>query len=203
MLIHTEVDRSYRRLIKDIKLYKETSGWVHKEGDENLSALEQLHVNLPSGGRRLDTYPEYAVLEYYRLVRNEFVHIGRDHGKPAMKAYRSLVEKHGKYLRERYQTRGAPQAPDSMSFDDFFLQTRVARDFAIVVSDAYGLTIGDILRVVGADQELLRRAKATSGPHRFRNCYYDYYLKCHARLNDAVTDKHANSFADLALARLG
>lgn len=202
MLVATEVDRSLRHLIKDIKLLKNFSGWIGQRGGENLSALEQLQTNLPTGSSSLEACPEYAALEYYRLVRNEFVHTPREHARPTIDAHAALVEKFGDYLRDRYKTRGAPNAPDNLSFDDFFLQTQIARDFAIVISDAYNLTIDDILRVVSADQEMLRRAKATGGPHRFRNCYYDYYIKRHARWNDAVTDRHANAFADSAFQQL-
>lgn len=199
MLVFTAVDRAFRQLIREIWTYKCPSNWIRRVNDEELSAIQQLELNQPPGSVRLNAYPEYAVMEYYRLIRNEFVHTPRQRNRPTIEAHTALMEKSGDYLKERYQTRGAPNAPDSLTFDDFFLQTRVARDFAIVISDAYQLTIDDIFRVASIDHKLLRRAKATGGHERFRNCYYDYYLKRHMRWNDKTADHHAKNFADLAL----
>lgn len=204
VLVFTAVDRTFRQLIKEVREYKQLTSWIDRLSDSPLSALEQLAANQPPGPRSISSYPEYSVLQYYRLLRNEIVHPRQHRSRPAIAAHTVLAATSGEYLRRSYQTRGAPNAPDKIDFDDFFLHTRVARDFAMVISDAYKLTIADILRVASADKSLLARAKkaGNGNSESFRNFYYDYYFKRFQRWNDAAAMQHASSFADAALAAL-
>jgi hypothetical protein len=202
VLVFTAVDRTFRQLIKEIREYKQPTSWIDRVNDGPLSALEQLAENQPPGHKSIDSYPEYGVLQYYRLLRNEIVHPRQNRSRPTIAAHAAITASFGEYLRTSYQTRGAPNAPDKIDFDDFFLHTRVARDFAMVISDAYQLTIADILRVVSADKSLLERAKkaGNGSAESFRNFYYDYYFKRFQRWNDASAIQHASSFAKKALA---
>lgn len=201
VLVFTAVDRIIRQLIKEIRKYKQPPSWATHGIKRPLGALEQLAANQPSGEKRLDTYVEFEVLQYYRLLRNEIVHPPRSSNRPAVAAYDAFTETTRAYLKTSYQTRGAPNSPDAVAFDDFFLHARAAREFAMVISDAYQLTVEEILNIDGKSEALVRKARNAGGgrEHNFRNFFYDHYFKRYQRWNDAAAIAHANRFADQAL----
>lgn len=201
VLVFTSVDGIFRQLIKDVRKYKQLSSWTTHGIKRPLSALEQLAENQPSGQKRLDTYVEYEVLQYYRLLRNEIVHPPRGSNHPAVAAHEAFTGTTLAYLKSNYQTRGAPNLSGAISFDDFFLHARAAREFALAISDAYQLTVDEILHIDGASAALVRKARSAGGGREqdFRNFFYDHYFKRYQRWNDATAIAHANSFADQAL----
>jgi hypothetical protein len=201
VLVFTAVDRIFRQLIKDIRKYKQLPSWTTHDIKRPLGALEQLAANQPSGQKSLVTYVEFEVLQYYRLLRNEIVHPPRSSNRPAVAAHEAFNDTTLAYLKANYQTRGAPNLPSALTFDDFFLHARAAREFAMVISDAYQLTIDEILHVDGACTALVRKARNSGGGREldFRNFFYDHYFKRYQRWNDAAAIAHANSFADQAL----
>ncbi|WP_057972911.1 hypothetical protein [Lysobacter antibioticus] len=201
VLVFTAVDRIFRLLIKDIRKYKQLPSWTTHGIKRPLSALEQLAANQPSGQKRLDKYVEFQVLQYYRLLRNEIVHPPRGSNRPAVSAHEALTDTTLAYLKSNYQTRGAPNLPSAITFDDFFLHVRAAREFAMVISDAYQLTVDEILHIDGASAALVRKARNAGGGRErdFRNFFYDHYFKRYQRWNDAAAIAHANNFADQAL----
>ena len=201
-LTYTAVDRSLRQLIREITQYKRLNAWIDRRGSDQLGALEQLAANQPSGQRRLDSYPEFKVLEYYRLVRNEHVHPPRSSQRPSLGAHKKLVDEWSTYIFDTYKCGSAPNLPDAIAMDDFFLFSRIARDFSAVLSDAYDLTIADISAIALTDDQLSSALKTSSGTkHRIENIFRHYYIENHLRRGDETSFSHANAFANEMLLR--
>jgi hypothetical protein len=193
-----------RRLIKEIRKHKKMTLWKASLGDQHLSHLEQLAENQPLGSKPLKDYDEYAVLDYYRLSRNEIIHPIHLKQRPAVASHTALHATSAAYLTKTYKLRGAPHAPDKHTFDDHFLLSQVASAFSLVISDAYQLTVDEILDVVRNDEELWKQAKRSGSGSRkdFGNFLADFYFKTYQRWNDPAAIEHCKQFKEMAAVRL-
>lgn len=198
------IDSMLRRLIKEICKHKKMTLWKKSLGDQKLSPLEQLDENQPLGPKRLKHYDEYAVLNYYRLLRNEIIHPIHLKQRPAVAAHTALHATSATYLTKAYKLRGAPHAPDELTFDDHFLLSQVASAFSLVISDAYQLTVDEILDVVRNDEKLWKQAKHSGSGNRedFSNFLADFYFKTYQRWNDPAAIEHCKQFKEMAGASL-
>lgn len=201
-LVYEAFDRSLRELIREIHLYKSVQGWVDARGREQMGALEQLAANQPAGQRRLDDYPEFHLLEYYRAVRNELIHPPRSRQNKAAAIRKRFIDSWPQHAQTVYGCRSAPNLVSDLDFDDFFLQTRVARDYSAILSDAYELTVGEVAALAETDEALRRSVQNSNGTRRrVGNIYREYFVDSHLRRGDAQSFAHADQFVEAMLLR--
>ena len=132
------VEPSFKKLNKQFKYYNDLeSTWKTKDGDKNLDPLNQLVINLSREDReKLKSYPEYYLLDYYRLVRNSIVHLQEDDDehKKTLQYYKNSLADKKDYFISTYELE-APNEPDSLSFSDFMLYTRALKYFSNILNN--------------------------------------------------------------------
>jgi hypothetical protein len=110
--------------------------WSKKDAHEKaLPPLAQVAFNLPSNAKTLQTAPEYRLIEYYRFVR-----IAESHRTPvtsaaAVAAFGQLTATDHQHFAKYAYINGAPNHPDSISFEDFKLFTRALKYFSNLLND--------------------------------------------------------------------
>jgi hypothetical protein len=115
--------------LESISLLK-LSAWNF--GDRKESRLEKLLRQMPCGYQtavKAVSAKNKELAEYYRLVRNHFVHAHGDDDSKVKRQYRSLTEYIGE-LRERYNVKTAPSLYDHLHFEDVIMFTRLVKDIA-------------------------------------------------------------------------
>lgn len=100
--------------------------------DENFepseSMLKHVHKNLLGMQRTSDqSYLNYLICDYYRLIRNLFAHA--DNPKKVQTAYQRLVERQDEIV-STYPLLQAPHDFEHIDFDDFILYSRAAKNLA-------------------------------------------------------------------------
>ncbi len=128
----------FKELNKTYRLYNNFQGkWKTKKDDKSLDPFNQLLENIePELKAKIKSYPEYYLLNYYRLVRNSIVHLQRDekeHEKTS-KYFSDFIEDNKVYFRDTYEI-DAPNEPDEISFYDFMLYTRIIKYFGNILND--------------------------------------------------------------------
>lgn len=111
--------------------------WKKKSGDKNLDPFNQLLENLPSAKRKtIKSYPEYYLMDYYRLIRNSIVHLqdDEDEHKRTLKYFEANLADTLSHFKDNYNLQ-APNKPDQISFDDFKLYTRAVKYFSNILND--------------------------------------------------------------------
>ena len=103
---------------------------------KSLAPLAQVAFNLPSNATTLQSAPEYRLIEYYRFVR-----IAESHRTPvtsaaAAAAFGQLTAADHQHFAKYAYIKGAPNPPDSISFEDFKLFTRAVKYFSNLLNDA-------------------------------------------------------------------
>jgi hypothetical protein len=151
------VEPFFKKLNKQYRYYNNFTGiWKTKEGDKNLDPFNQLLQNLPSDiATAIKNYPEYHLLNYYRLVRNSIVHLQEDeeeHSKTT-KYYEDHISNKVNFFYENYDL-SAPNKPDSISYSDFMLYTRALKYFSNILSDYCFPSIDCLVSVAKADKLL-------------------------------------------------
>lgn len=137
--------------------------WKTKEGDKNLDPFNQLLVNLNSSQRKkIKTYPEYYLLDYYRLVRNSIVHLqeNKDEHKKTLKYYNDNIVDKISHFKDNYELE-APNEPDKIVFDDFKLYTRSIKYFSNILNDICFPEIKTLVIVAKQDIKLQKRLMQT------------------------------------------
>ena len=140
-LTHAHLERMLKGVIELLRTRLRASskplepvGWRTQKNKANLAPLQQLEENLPTiDSKRLASCPEFALLEYYRLVRVANAHMTdetRAHAEDAFKALTAVQLEHF----EGYELL-APNLPSSLKFDDFLLFTRAVKYYANVIND--------------------------------------------------------------------
>lgn len=134
-------DSFYRRLGREYRAYNqlEISEWKSQVHGEQLDALNALAENLRDG-KMVRALPEFALIQYYRMVRNRVIHRS---GKDTEKPLSTLLALHEKHLRDCYQT--IPSKFEDICYDDFILLTRAIKYSARVLNQACALTPQQIL----------------------------------------------------------
>lgn len=132
------VEPSFKKLNKQFKYYNNLEdGWKAKDGDKNLDPLNQLVNNLSREDReKFRSYPEYYLLDYYRLVRNSIVHLQEDDDehKKTLQYYKANILEKKEYFITTYEL-NAPNEPNNLSFEDFMLYTRTLKYFSNVLNN--------------------------------------------------------------------
>jgi hypothetical protein len=135
----------YRQFREEFEQFFGTDSWKQQspvqrreEGDEGL--LLEILRNVPSGAQ-LKPDPYVAIAEYYRLVRNCIVHalpkeeIDKKLKRGPDKTRERLVKRYGKEVPNKEYAFDAPNAIDSLTFDDVRLHSRCMQRLARRISE--------------------------------------------------------------------
>lgn len=111
----------------------------------DLSPLQQFAENLPrKQASALRKVPEYDLLEYYRLARTCLIHPTADTLKSANKAQSAVLKSHQQHFEDSYGGLSAPNSPDKLTWNDYFLATRAMKYFSSRLNEAARVTIEEV-----------------------------------------------------------
>jgi hypothetical protein len=138
VLTYSQLEKMLRGVIGHYKSANPAlvSTWVVKNfKDERYSALQELHANLPgAASKRLKDCPEFALLEYYRVVRVANSHVKDATLSRADTEFTRLTTKQRDHYASCYSL-AAPNSPSQISFEDFRLFTRAIKYFARLINE--------------------------------------------------------------------
>ena len=135
----------FEKMIKGcIRVYRgnnpEIDGkWIDKIDGEQLPPLLRLIHNLPQPYKsQLSSPPEFRLLEYYRLVRISGAHVDTKTLAKAEKAFSALDASDIAHFNGFPLISGAPNKPDSITFEDFKLFTRSIKYYSNLLNEVCG-----------------------------------------------------------------
>lgn len=111
--------------------------WASKEDGETLlsNALRNIG-DLPTTGMSDVVGPQHlAVVEYYRFVRNHFMH-NDEKSKRLVDQSFEKIDRFKTELQSFYKIRSSPSPYENLNVDDFFLFTKAAKEIGILLSRA-------------------------------------------------------------------
>ena len=118
------------------------------------------------------------ILDYYRKIRNHFVHDPSAEDPKMLvrqaEALRSLIAKGG----TSYGSLSAPNAPASVSFDDFILFSRALKDFSKGLCSAVSPTQEELRLKITADARAMMTMRRPNTPER-RTKFLANYIRQH------------------------
>lgn len=137
---------TFTRAIRDeYREYKCLAKWKTRENGANLTAFQQLLLNLPSANaKQIETKPEFYVLGYYLAVRNWIVHPTPETARETERAAKVLLTEQAAYLQKNYATVHAPNPITKLGFDDYMLFSRALVMLTPVINDACDLQNDEI-----------------------------------------------------------
>lgn len=112
--------------------YRNLYGVSMELGDSTHNLLLKILSKLPSGERvSMETVGIHNCLlfDYYRLVRNKYVHAYKVDGQKVKRALEAAMEC-ADAIKNEFPNLSAPNSHQSLSFGDFILFTRVVRNIA-------------------------------------------------------------------------
>jgi hypothetical protein len=145
-------DRLFASLRDDVRKFKQPAKWVESDGSKRFDSLRQLLANMPAAqSASITSSPDFAIVNYYRLVRNDIVH-GKATKQRSRDAHGELLAEHGQGIRELYPGFHAPNILDELAFDDHRVFTRAVERLSRPLNDAFDLTAEEIVRVMVSDK---------------------------------------------------
>lgn len=163
-------DEFVRELTQEYRYFREIENRPllnHVQGKQ-LDALAMLIENLPDNEkRRAQECPEFALWQYFRMVRNRVVHGDRSEvtDRKLAAEHARLLKDHGLHFKRCYDWQ--PSAFGQIVYKDFFMFTRAVKYYAKILNDVCDLRPEDIVTRRLADDveflELVRRHKHLNG----------------------------------------
>lgn len=155
------VEPFFKNINKAYRFYNNFAGeWrVKDESGKMLDPFTQLLANMPlESAKEIKKYPEFQLLNYYRLVRNSIVHLQdeSDEYKKVRKYYDDNIIKNLNYFKENYII-DAPNSPESITFKDFMLYTRVLKYFSNIINDTCFPTIESLIKLAFNDSDFQKK----------------------------------------------
>jgi hypothetical protein len=145
-----DLSREYKAFNKEA-----ASNWKTQAGDKQLDGLATLVSNLPKVGAKIaKKCPEYDLLQYYRAVRNWYIHAGQ---KDLSRQHLALLQSHKEYLTATYGA--VANGPADVNYGDFMLLTTAAKNYAKVLNDACNLTGIEIATGLLAQPQFVARLR--------------------------------------------
>jgi hypothetical protein len=136
-LTHSIFDKTLKACNKAYQQKNPTVTWITTlKGGAALHPLEQLcHNCLPAEKMALMQPPEIRLLEYYRRVRIASVHVSSTTAQDADLAFGNLTPTDHQHFQKYPHLLVVPNAPGSLTFQDFRLYTRAIKYYINVVND--------------------------------------------------------------------
>lgn len=174
--------------IKNWKTSKKIGG-----SDKKLDPLNQLLYNLDSAKKsKLTKLPEYLLSDYYRLLRNGYVHreIKKTVSlkKPINYFNKNIVGVHN-HFDKYYKTlpkagAPAPNDPNKITFQDFILYSRALRNLANVLNELCAFSLEQAFELAESNSKFLNTPRKKDY-HKFPKAkarldlYLENYYKTH------------------------
>jgi len=160
------VEPFFKQLNDNYRFYNNFSGaWKNKDKDDKpIDPFNQLLENTTSEKKRIiKSYPEYYLLDYYRLIRNSIVHLQEDENehKKTTKYFKTNIEPRLAHFKLNYEI-DAPNEPDNIYFYDFMLYTRAIKYFSNVLNDICFPDLETLVSVAKDDVILQKKLKESS-----------------------------------------
>lgn len=165
---------------------------------KSLTPLNQLLYNIDSTKKRkLRIIPEYLLADYYRLLRNGYVHreIKKSVSlkKPSEYYLKNITNIQGhfdKYYKTLPESGApAPNSPQSVSFQDFILYSRAVRNLANYLNELCSFTVEQSLEIAENDPKFLNTT---------RNLNYKKFPSTKPRLDLYLKNYYKTHFGDSA-----
>tara|TARA_R110002051_G_scaffold167780_1_gene238457 strand:- start:148 stop:1059 length:912 start_codon:yes stop_codon:yes gene_type:complete len=189
-LFFKEFNKTYKQ-IHNISTWKTTI--KIGKSDKKLDPLNQLLNNLTADKKKnLKRLPEFLLADYYRLLRNGYVH--REIKKNvSLKKPKEYFEKHinstiyhfQKYYKSIPKTGNlAPNLPEKLNHRDFVLYSRILRNLANYLNELCPLSVEQAFELSEKDSKFFNTPKKINY-HEFPNAKpkLDTYLKNYYKSN--------------------
>ena len=136
-LTYSVFDKTLKACNKSYQQKNPALMWITTlKGGSALHPLEQLCYNCtPAEKLTLTQPPEFRLLEYYRRVRIASVHRSASTTQEAELAFRALTPLDHQHFQMYAHLYGVPNAPSSLTFQDFRLYTRAIKYYINIVND--------------------------------------------------------------------
>jgi hypothetical protein len=191
------VHQQFELFLREFKAEHPNSDWQGEDGDD---LFRRILKNLGGGyadTARLIGRIEVDVADYYRHVRNRFVHALEDKDIPVdLSALQSRVRELPEYRRLI-----APNAYDAISFDDFVLFTRVVKRIAEQLCIVARPTDDQIVEILTRTDEAKRQVAHLMGRHKQNPDRLRNALATHLRSIFSVDSEEAEPIINLLLGR--
>lgn len=133
----------------------------HESPTKTVSSFEQLLRFLDSAeAKRVASSLEAEVIDYYRRVRNSFLHPVAEKG--LVEGARAISHRHTDALARDFVGRQAPNPPSQLTYDDYVLATRCVNRLAGLLNDALQLTPEDVATRLLHDETFVDKLRRTS-----------------------------------------
>lgn len=203
-LFFKEFNRFYKR-IKKISDWK-VSVKVGKS-DKKLDPLNQLIANLPREKKKeIIVLPEYLVCDYYRLLRNGYVHREIEKSislkKPTQffeDKIESTLNHFSKYYKKLPETGTlAPNEPKNINHRDFVLYSRALRNLANYLNELCAMSVIEAFELAESDPKFLITPKRINY-HKFPNSKpkLETYLRKYYESNFGKSETQISEFMTL------
>ena len=192
-------------LNKTYRYYNNFKGvWKVKSNDKNIDPLNQLLENIaPELKRKIKSYPEYYLLNYYRLVRNSIVHLQINEKKyqKSIAYYTNYLDKRISHFKENYDIE-APNLPEQITFEDFMLYTRAIKYFGNILNDVCFPKINTIIQFAKNNEKLQKKLRQTKSINNqgellrrintLRSFFHEHFNTAHKILRDEFCNDYLN-----------
>ena len=171
-----------KSLIKFIKLFIKIKNWKTTEkvgtSDKKLDPLNQLikNLDLPKSNK-LKALPEYLLCDYYRLLQEMDIHIGKLKKTNSLKKpvdyYVKHIINHQKHFDKYYKVlpitgAPAPNNPQKIMFQDFILYSRALRNLANFINELCSFSVEQAFELSENDPKFFNTPKRINY-HKFPN----------------------------------
>lgn len=212
-IVHTYniAELFFKKFNKDFKSIHKLENWITTEkvsnSNKSLDPLNQLLKNLDDEKRtELQKLPEYLLCNYYRLLRNSYVHREIDTAI-SIKKPQEYFDKHisgelqhfEKYYKSIPKSGApAPSSPSEINFHDFILFSRSLRNLANYINDYCNFSVSQAFELAEQDDRFFNTPKKINyhsfpqSKPKLTNYLTKYYIS-----NFGTNQKQINEFINL------
>lgn len=194
----------FEDFLSQMHSYLKDYGKYNSNRDSSDSILKHIHKNLIGMKRTTEiSYLNYLICDYYRLIRNLCAHT--DNAKKVLSAYQILLERKEE-IEAIYPQLQAPNDFQNISFDDYVLYSRAAKNLA----EEYVFNIKYDIEKFASKFDLDRFRLYRNNPKRLRaklewDLKVNYSIKSEniEMIVDKLVEKNIKSTHDLFIYWLG
>jgi hypothetical protein len=175
--------------------------------DKKLDPLNQLLANLSKSKKQvLKVLPEFILCDYYRILRNGYVHREvkkKESLKKPTELYNKKISSLKPHFTKYYKNvppsgAPAPNSPDQITFRDFILFSRALRNLANFLNELCAFSVAQALEHAERDSKFLntpRKINYEKFPHSKDKL--DIYLKNYYKTHFGNSENQKQEFMDL------
>lgn len=149
----------------EYRVYKKVQDWkfsIKESGStKNLDPYSQLLQSMPKEQSKVfENVPESYAIQYYRILRNGIVHKSENSLDKPTEYFARYIEPNIEYFKNYYKflpegKLPAPNNPQSLSHNDFFIYSRCLKNLINLIVNACHLTVSEIFDFELSNEQFL------------------------------------------------